>query len=399
MKQILIIGGGYGGLKCAIKLQKKLKNKDVKVTLVSKHDYHYQTTLLHKVAVGTYSARKARMFYRILLNKVEFIKDTIENIDINTKTVKGVRACYNYDYLVIAAGFRVNDFKIPGVKEYTHKISTINDALKIRQSIENKFKNFPYKPNENDLSFAVCGSGFTGVEFAAELAERTEALCKISGVDKSLVKVYLIGRGKHILPMFNEKLSAIARDKLNKLGVRYIKGNVVECEKDGVIIENQNGLRRKIYANTILWSAGVKGNPLISRSNIPNKNNRIEVNKFLQMPNNPEVFVIGDCAIANERDIIHAPTAQLASQMGEYCANNLIKLVNNENLDKGFHFIHRGTVCSITHTDGVGVAYGMNISGEIAAFLKNFIENRWIISIANLATVFRKGQFRFRSSD
>ena len=117
------------------------------------------------------------------------------------------------------------------------------------------------------------------------------------------------------------------------------------------------------------------------------------------MPNNPEVFVIGDCAIANERDIIHAPTAQLASQMGEYCANNLIKLVNNENLDKGFHFIHRGTVCSITHTDGVGVAYGMNISGEIAAFLKNFIENRWIISIANLATVFRKGQFRFRSSD
>ena len=87
MKKILILGGGYGGLKCAITLQKKLNDKNVEVTLISRHDYHYQTTLLHKVAVGTYSARKARMFYRNLLNlkNVKFTKDIIEKIDIENK--------------------------------------------------------------------------------------------------------------------------------------------------------------------------------------------------------------------------------------------------------------------------------------------------------------------------
>ena len=88
--------------------------------------------------------------------------------------------------------------------------------------------------------------------------------------------------------------------------------------------------QEKIQANTVVWSAGVLGNELIKNSQIPNKNSRVEVNEFLQMPDKPEVFVIGDSAIANERDIIHAPTAQLASQMGEYCAKNLVKISQNK---------------------------------------------------------------------
>ena len=82
MKKILILGGGYAGLKCAVTLEKKLKNDDFSVTLISRHDYHYQTTLLHKVASGTYSARKARIFYRNLLKKVEFVKDIANKIDL-----------------------------------------------------------------------------------------------------------------------------------------------------------------------------------------------------------------------------------------------------------------------------------------------------------------------------
>lgn len=401
MKKILILGGGYGGLKCAITLQKKLKNEDVEVMLISRHDYHYQTTLLHKVAVGTYSARKARMFYRNLLNlkNVKFTKDIIENIDVENKKVRGVRFTYDYDYLVISLGFRVNDFGIAGVKDYSHKLSTLNKALQIRSNIENNFKNYIFKPNPLDLSFIVCGSGFTGVEFAAELAHRVNELCKIRGLDRNLVKIYLIGRGEHILPMFDTNLSIIGEKKLREIGVEIISANVIECQPDGVIIEKADKTHQKIMGNITLWTAGVKGNPVIGNSKLENKNDRIVVNEFLQMPNHPEVFVLGDSAIANSRDVIHAPTAQLASQMGEYCGKNLIKILNGKKITEAFHFKNRGTVCSLGHTDGIGVAFGYNIKGEIAAFLKNVIENRWILSVANLMAVLKKGQFRFRSSD
>lgn len=401
MKKILILGGGYGGLKCAITLQKKLNDKNVEVTLISRHDYHYQTTLLHKVAVGTYSARKARMFYRNLLNlkNVKFTKDIIEKIDIKNKKVKGVRFEYDYDYLVIALGFRVNDFGIKGVYYHSHKLSTLNKALQIRTNIENNFKDYIFKPNPLNLSFIVCGSGFTGVEFAAELAKRVPELCKIRGLDRDLVKIYLIGRGEHILPMFDEKLSALAVEKLTKIGVKIIRGNVIECMSDGVIIEKPDKSTQKIEGNITVWTAGVKGNPVIGNSGITNTKDRVEVNEFLQIPNYPEVFVLGDCAIANSRDVKHAPTAQLASQMGEYCGESLIQILKGEKLIKPFIFKNRGTVCSIGHTDGIGVAFGYKISGEIAAFLKNVIENRWILSVANLMTVFKKGQFRWRSSD
>lgn len=398
MKKILILGGGYAGLKCAVTLEKKLKNDDFSVTLISRHDYHYQTTLLHKVASGTYSARKARIFYRNLLKKVEFIKDIANKIDLQNRRVECVRGVYEYDYLVVCVGFRPNDFGIKGVSEYVHKIQSINSALKIRKNLELNFKDFPFKGDLNDLSVAVCGSGFTGVEFAAEFAKQADNLCKICGIDRNLVKIYLIGRGDRILPMFDEKLSRVAEDKLRKIGVTLVRGDVVECMKDGVVVRTGEK-EQKFNANVVVWSAGVVGNELIKNSQIPNKNSRVEVNEFLQMPDKSEVFVIGDSAIANERDIIHAPTAQLASQMGEYCAKNLIKISQNKPLSEKFHFIHRGTVCAIGHTDGVGVAYGVNLKGEAAAFLKNIIENRWILSVSNLATVLKKGQFRFRSSD
>ncbi|CZE49479.1 NAD(P)/FAD-dependent oxidoreductase [Campylobacter geochelonis] len=400
MKNILILGGGYGGLKCATTLQKKLENEDVSVELISKHDYHYPTTLLHKIAVGTYSARKARIFYRHLLKRknFSFFKDTITKIDIKNRQISGELACYKYDYLVISLGFEPNDFNLKGVNEYAFKLSTLNEALRLRHHIETKFKDYRYHMDEKDLVFVVCGSGFTGVEFAAELANHAKNLCEMCGIDKKLVKIHLIGRSEHILPMFRADLSQIAKEKLEKLGVNVVAGNVIECQKDGVVIENADKSTYEIKANTVLWTAGVKGSSVIKDSNLETRASRIEVNEFLQLPGYEDVFVLGDCAIANDRDIIHAPTAQLASQMGEYCGLNLIKLVNGEELKTKFKFKHRGTVCSIGHTDAIGMAFGKGITGEPAAFLKNFIENKWIFGVAGFWNVLKKGQFRFRSS-
>lgn len=399
-KRILILGGGYAGLKCAITLQKNINKINADITLISKHDYHYQSTLLHKVAVGTYSARKARIYFRKLLdkNKIKFIKDSV--VSIQRDKVIGKHKEYGFDYLVIALGFKPNTFNIKGVDEFAYTLYSANSALKIRKHIEDKFKDFKFNdsPNaKNDLKFNVCGSGFTGVEFAAELANQSKELAQICGIDEKLIEINLISKTPKVLPMFEMKLREKAESKLKKLGINLVCGAVIECKEDCVVIKDKDRTFN-LEGHTTLWCAGVKGSEVISNSVFKNESSRIRVNEFLQVEDCKNIFVLGDCAIATQRDVIHAPTAQLANQMGEYCAYNLIDIFSQKELTKPFKFIHRGTVCSIGHTDGIGFVYGINVAGEIAAFFKNVIENRWIMSIGGLINVCKKGQFRFRSS-
>lgn len=401
--RILIIGGGYGGLKVALGLQRwvDFKNNKPKITLISKHDYHYQTTLLHKVAVGTLSPRKARIYYRKLLDpeKISFIKDKITRLDPENKCVYGNGGAYHYDILIIALGFKSESFGIKGVKEYAFKLTSLNRALKLSEHIEKKFKDFIHTKNANDLSFVVCGTGFTSIEFAAELASQLDELCLICGIDKTIPKITCIGRSDRILPVFDKKLSAAAAKKLQKMGVTLItKGNVKEVLKDGVIID-RGGHEEKISANTVLWGAGVKGSDIIENSSIPNRKGRIEVNHQLRCFDYPDIFVVGDSAHPTTKDAIHAPTAQLSAQMGDFVALMLSEILKGRPFTKNFKFKHRGTVCSIGHTDGVGVVYGANLKGELAAFMKNTIENRWLLQLGGLGLVFKKGQFRYRTSN
>lgn len=398
--RILIIGGGYGGLKAVLGLQRKYKG-NAHITLISKHDYHYQTTLLHKVAIGTLSARKARIYYRKILdlNKVHFIKDKIKELHPRDNKVIGNGGEYPYDILVIALGFKPNNFGVEGVDKYTYKLSSLNAALRLDKNIENKFKEFIHTKNLKDLQIIVCGTGFTGIEFAAELATELNELCLICGIDREIPKVTCIGRSKHILPVFNDALVKRAESKLQALGVEIISNTSIKEIKEGEVVVESEGEIRSIYGNTIIWSAGVKGSDVIEHSSIPNQNGRIVVNPKLQCKDFENIYVVGDCAIATDKDAIHAPTAQLAAQMGDYVAELLCAKLENKPFEKPFKFNHRGTVCSIGHTDGVGIIYHKNIQGMLAALVKNTIENRWLFSLGGLKMVFKKGQFRYRTSN
>lgn len=395
---ILIVGGGYGGLKTALTLQKRHTN--AKVTLLSKHDYHYQTTLLHKVAVGTLSERKAKIYYRTLLNRVAFVKDKVMEICPEQNKVIGKLGEYSYDILVIALGFKPDDFGIKGVREYAFKLSSLNASLALAKHIEWKFKDYHLKKDPNDLSFVICGSGLTGVEFTAELAHDLKRLCHIYGIDRKEVKITCIGRSSQVLPVFDPKLSQKAQKKLEDLGVKILNGvSVKECQSDGVIV-SEGGEERKICAHTVLWSAGVKGNDSIEYfSKMTSHKGRLKVDSKLKSEDYPNIYVVGDCAIYAQREVIYVPTAQLATQMGEYVGNLLADMVEGKTEIKDFKFINRGSVCSIGHLDGVGVVFGYKISDGVSAFFKNLIENRWLFGIGGLKMVFKKGQFRYRSSD
>ena len=400
--KVLIIGGGYGGLKAALGLQRKLKTQ-ADITLISKHDYHYQTTLLHKVAIGTLSSRKARIFYRKILDpkKIRFIKDKIIELCPEENKVIGNGGVYEYDYLIIALGFRPDHLGVKGVGKNTYRLSSLNAALKLMKNIENKFKEYTHTKNVQDLSVIVCGTGFTGIEFTAELATQLDELCLICGIDRSLPKITCIGRSEHILPVFNDKLATAAESKLKKLGVRIVSNATIEEVRDDRVIARYKGQDEplEILGNTIIWSAGVKGSEIIEQSILPNKKGRIPVNAQLQCEAYPNIYVVGDSAQARDKDIIHAPTAQLSAQMGDYIAELFVAKLANKPFTRPFVFHHKGTVCSIGHTDGVGMVFGRGVKGELAAFIKNTIENKWLYNIGGFDIVFKKGQFRYRTSN
>lgn len=399
--RILILGGGYGGLRVALTLQETLGENEAQITLINKHDYHYQTTLLHKVAIGTLSARKARIYYRKILNprKITFIKEKVLEIHPTEKRVICSRSGYCYDYLVVALGFKPETFGVKGADKFTYKLSSLNAALKLTKNIENKFKDYTLTQDYNDLRVIVCGTGFTSIEFAAELATQLGDLCEICGINRDVAQVICIGRSERILPVFDDKLADIATQKLLKLGVKLItNAKVVECKENSVIVE-RNGIQEEIFGNTIVWGAGVRGSDVVQNSSLQNKRGRINVDPSLRSFEYPEIFVVGDCAEVKSKDVIHAPTAQLSAQMGDYVGVYLANLLRGKKNEKDFKFIHRGTVCSIGHTDGVGVVFGKNLQGELAAFMKNTIENRWLFSIGGFKMVFRKGQFRYRTSN
>ena len=396
--KILIAGGGYGGLKTALTLQKR--NPNAEVTLISKHDYHYQTTLLHKIAVGTLGERKAKIYYRQLLTKVHFVKDKVMELCPEQNKIIGKLGEYSYDILVIALGFKPDDFGIKGVKEHAYKLSSLNASFRLCKHIERKFKDYHITQDKNDLSFIVCGSGLTGIEFSAELANDVPRLCKIYGINPDDVKISCIGRSSNVLPVFPQNLKEKTENKLRSLGVTlYNQTSVLECYADGVLISH-DGQEEKLYGNTILWSAGVKGNDSIEfYSKVQSHKGRLKVNAQLRSEDYDNIYVVGDCAIYAQKEVIYVPTAQLATQMGEYVGNLLADQLEGKKEHKDFKFINRGSVCSIGHLDGVGVVFGKKISGKLSAFVKNSIENRWLFGIGGLKMVLKKGQFRYRSSD
>jgi NADH dehydrogenase len=400
--RIVILGAGYAGLECALTLSRQLTTGQAEVTLINRHDYHYASTLLHRVSMGTYSARKARVFLRNVLNpfSVHFVKDTITHIDLDKHELKGEVGTYGYDYLVLAAGFVGNTLDVPGVTEYAYQITSMNTAERLLAETERRFKDYTYHPDPDALRFVVVGTGFTGVEYAAEFVDRADELCRICGIDRSLAHITLIGRHRDILPMLGKRGARLAKQKLQELGVEFVIGSAVEVQKDGVIVEH-DGEKTKVPAGVVVWAAGVKGSPLVAEAGLPQHNGRVAVDDRLRAPGYDDVYVIGDCACftGKGKKKPYPPTGQIAQQMGAYVGHRLTRIVRERGRDRAFRYHYRGTACSLGHLYGIVHLGRATITGEPGAFMKNAIENKWMRNLGGTSLVMKKGQFRARTSD
>jgi NADH:ubiquinone reductase (H+-translocating) len=394
--KILILGAGYGGMMTAVRLTKELGVNEADITLVNKHNYHYQTTWLHEPAAGTLHHDRTRMPIEEVIdkNRVNFVQDTVVSIDKDAKKVKLENGELEYDYLVISLGFESETFGIPGVEEHAFSISSVNSVRRIREHIEYQFAKYNNEPEKKGepITIVVAGAGFTGIEFVGEMSDRIPELCKEYDVPRENVRLITVEAAPSVLPGFDPELVEYAVNLLERKGVEFKTSTPIKAVTEtGVVLEEA-----EIKADAIIWTTGIRGNSIVEKSGIETMRGRVKVDKDLRIPGMEDTFVLGDCALIINEEINrpYPPTAQIAIQQAYTVARNLKALINNSNKLENFVPDIKGTVASLGHGEAVGIVYGKKLFGATALAMKKVIDNRYLFLLGGVPLMLKKGKLK-----
>lgn len=396
---IVILGAGYGGMITTVNLQKSLGVNEATITLVNKHDYHYQTTALHESAAGTLHHDRTRVLINDVVNlsKVNFVQDTVVSIQPEENKVTLENGTIDYDILVIGLGFEPATFGIPGLMEHAFAIGSTDSARLIREHIEYNlamYHNDEVK-DQARLNFVVGGAGFTGMEFIGELANRLPELCEEYDIDRSQVRIIGVEGAPTVMPGFDPSLIEYATTSLESRGVEFVTGAMLkECSADYIVYE-KDGEEVTLPTMTTVWAAGVQANSIVQESGFETNRGKVEVQSDMRAPDYDNVFVVGDCALIMnpEAERPYPPTAQIAVQAADVVAKNLQSLVRGEGL-ASFEPNLMGTVASLGHNDAVGTILNDRlIYGWQATVMKKVIDNRYLFKLGGLGLLLKKGKF------
>ncbi|GAY77725.1 NADH dehydrogenase [Sporolactobacillus inulinus] len=397
--KIVILGAGYGGMMTAVRLEKELKAEDADITLVNKHNYHYQTTWLHEAAAGTIHHDRTRMLIKNVINtkRVKFVQDTVGSIDRENKKVALKNGEIEYDYLIVALGFESNTFGIKGLAENAFAIRSVNTARKIREHIEYKFASYNNDPDakDSDLTIVVGGAGLSGIEFLGELVDRIPDLCKEYDIDPNKVKIVDVEGMPFVLPPFDRELAKYAQNYLESKGVTFkLSTFIKEATPEGVKVQKKDSEElEEIQAGTVVWTGGVKANHIPADSGFETNRGKIQVTEDLRYPEDDHIFAVGDVAWSSPKDAErpYPPTAQIAIQEAENLAKNIKHILHGEKTE-AFVYKPKGTVASLGEKQAIGVVFDHKLTGKPAAAMKKVIDDRYLLMLGGVPLVLKKGK-------
>lgn len=395
-KKIIVLGGGYAGVLTAKKLAKRFKKDDnIKITLIDKNRYHTMLTELHEVAANRVEEDSIRISLRRIFagRKVEVVTDAISKIDYEAQTLQGELAVYSYDYLVVASGSQPAFFGIPGAAEYTYKLWSYNDAMRLKAHTT---KVFEAAMNETDpvnkrrlLTFYVSGAGFTGVEMAGELAEWCESLCEQFEIEREEVRIIEVDMLDRVVPVLTPKLSIKAQRRLEKMGVTVILKAAIQAIGPGYIEYKKDDKIIRDETATVIWTAGTEGAQIAKDSSGVKQvgRGRIAADPYLRAEGYDNVFLVGDSMFYKPEG-----AAMPVPQMVENCehsaaevAHNLTVAVTGQGEMKAYHPTFHGVMVCI------GGRYGLALVGTdkwkialpsfLAMFTKHFINIIYFIQV------------------
>ena len=369
MLNVVVIGGGFGGLK----FLQRARSSKIQFTLIDKQNHHLFQPLLYQVATAVLSpANIAFPIRRMFKNfkNVKVILDEATDINKEEKTVtisNGEKI--KYDQLVISTGSKHSYFGNDDWSEYSNGLKGINDALQIRERL---LRAFEKAENEKDidkrnkyLNFVVVGGGPTGVEMAGSIAEIAYKNMKeeFRNFKSSDANVYLIEATEKILPMYSERLSGKAEKYLVDFGVEVrTNEKVIKIENDLVVTDKES-----IQTDNVIWAAGNEASPIIKKLNTKtDSEGRAIVDPDCSIKEDGNVFVIGDAANFKDKNNNSLPgIAPVAIQQGKYLA----KIIKNKILKqdrKPFRYYDKGMMATVGRYKAIGKIGKIEVSGFIA---------------------------------
>ncbi len=401
--RVVIIGGGFAGLKLA----KKLVRQKFQVVLIDKHNYHTFQPLLYQVATAGLEPDSIAGPLRMSMagNKDFYFRMAkVENILPEQNLIQTAIGKLSYDYLVIASGSTTNFFGNESIANNAFPLKAIPDALNLRSHILQNFEQAVITDDTEDLerrmNFVIVGGGPTGVEVAGALGElKRHVLPKdYPELDFKQMKIYLVEGNKRLLPGMSPESGENAKTSLKKFSVRVILEKFVDSF-DGHKVALNDG--RQIETNTVVWAAGVKGCLLDGISESSVVGGRLKVNHFNQVAGYDKIFAIGDIAIMETPDYPngHPMVAPAAIQQGTHLAMNLRNLQIGKEL-KPFVYTDKGSMATIGRNRAVVDFPGkLRLKGLIAWFVWMFIHLIQIIGFRSKLVVFSNWVWNYLTYD
>jgi NADH dehydrogenase len=324
-KKIIIVGGGFAGISAALELETKhLPN--TKIILISDRPHFEFHASLYRVLTG-HSPLEVCVPLDVIFKgtKVEVIQDKITEIDVTKNELKGgPDMVYHYDYLVLAVGSEINFYGIEGLDRYSFNINSITETLRLKRHLHEIFTQCETLSKEEKKCSAhivIVGGGATGCEAAGELATYSKELAKRHNLNPKIVKVDLIHRGDRILSFLPKTVTDIISKRLTDLGVNIILNkNLVKEDIETVYFPDV-----QMKTKTLVWTAGVKLNPLFAsvKEFSFDEKGRVKVDEHLSAYKN--VYVVGDGAATK-----YSGMARPAIHSGEYAAQVIANNCSNK---------------------------------------------------------------------
>lgn len=378
--RILILGGGYVGLYTALGLQKKLRANEASVTIVDPQPHMTYQPFLPEAAAGAIEPRHVVVPLRRVLRRCHVLTARVTKIENERKTVTveaadGHIEQLNYDVLVVALGSVARILPIPGLAEEGIAFKTIGEAIYLRNHVLTKLdeaaSTLDPELRKRLLTFTVVGGGFAGIEALAELEDMTRFATRYyENIQPEDIRWVLVEAAGRILPEVRETLGVWTAEQLEKRGIEVYLSTAAKSFENGHVVLSDG---TEFDSDTIIWTAGVKANPVLANSDLPvDKRGRLQATAGLQVAGQPNVWTAGDIAAVpdlsrTEEDPTATcpPNAQHAVRQARHLAKNVIRVLRG---GQPVDYCHKnvGSVASLGLHKGVADTFNIKVKGFAA---------------------------------
>ncbi len=373
-KRVILVGGGFAGVRCAVTLRKAFSADELEVVLFNGENHMVFHPLLAEVAGGSIDAQAASAPLRQMLPGVLCRTEEVQRVDTEASSLEyedaeGRRHMLSFDHLVLCCGNRVNLGLVPGMADHAFALKTVGDAIALRAHVMSQLERAEVCEDDERqselLSFVIVGGGYSGVEVAGEINDLVRSSRRFfSNIDVDSISVTLIHSRDQLLPEISSSLRDFTAKKMIQSGVNVIlKARAVVATSEGVGLKSGDFLK----AGTIVCTIGSSTSEVVEQLDVQKERGRIKTRPDMRLVDHDSIWAAGDCALVlNGADGEPAPpTGQFADRQGRQLAANIGRVMRGEPT-RPFAFKPLGQMCSIGHHSAVAEVFGMRLSGFFA---------------------------------